>query len=169
MTDKNFKILVYGYGNPGRQDDGLGYETARIIEAGNYNNVISDYNYQLNVEDAVALSDTDAVIFVDASTAACEPFEFYKIEAEKSAAFTTHSMSPESVLSICRDVYSRQPLAYVLAIRGYEWELIEGLTDKAAENLTKACEFLNGLLSSANPASLDSAAVKLAGCAENCN
>ena len=50
------KILVYGYGNPGRQDDGLGISLVEMIEDWKNKKKLSyietDSNYQLNIEDA---------------------------------------------------------------------------------------------------------------------
>ena len=65
------KILIYGYGNPGRQDDGLGNAfTNRIQEwvaIEGLHDFHFDSNYQLNIEDAEAISNMDLVIFADAS------------------------------------------------------------------------------------------------------
>ena len=52
------KILVYGYGNPGRQDDGLGVALVEELEQWVATEKIPgldfDSNYQLNAEDALA-------------------------------------------------------------------------------------------------------------------
>ncbi len=71
MTGNPPKILVYGYGNPGRQDDGLGIELAEEIDRwcseSGITNVQTDTNYQLNLEDAAGIAQYDVVIFADAS------------------------------------------------------------------------------------------------------
>jgi hypothetical protein len=51
-------------------------------------------------------------------------------------------MSPESVIALCGDIYGRVPESYVLAIRGYEWEMFEGLSEKAMDNFNAAYNFL---------------------------
>jgi hypothetical protein len=51
-------------------------------------------------------------------------------------------MSPESVLALCQDIYGKHPKAYVLAIRGYNWDFAEGLSSKAIKNLEEAYLFL---------------------------
>jgi len=65
------KILVYGYGNPGRQDDALGVLCAKRIKQWAEEHfpgaVDVDMNYQLNIEDAEKISHYDQVIFADAS------------------------------------------------------------------------------------------------------
>ena len=87
-------ILVYGYGNPGRQDDGLGPALVGMLERERIPGVVTDCNYQLQIEDAVAVSESDAVIFVDASCAGGEPFTFGELEPSNEITFTTHTMSP---------------------------------------------------------------------------
>ena len=48
---------------PGRQDDGLGPALVELLEAAALEGVALDANYQLNVEDALACSQHDSVIF----------------------------------------------------------------------------------------------------------
>lgn len=135
-------IYVYGFGNPGRQDDGLGPMITDKLESENIEGVTTDSNYQLNIEDADNIAGSDLVIFVDASIDADEPFSFKKIEPSAEITFTTHSMSPESVIALCGDIHGRIPETYVLAIRGYEWEMFEGLSAKAISNFNDAYRFL---------------------------
>lgn len=139
---KNKSIYVYGFGNPGRQDDGLGPMIIDKLETENIAGITTDSNYQLNIEDADNISGSDIVIFVDASIDADEPFSFKRIEPSAEITFTTHSMSPESVIALCGDIYGRVPESYVLAIRGYEWEMFEGLSEKAMKNFNEAYRFL---------------------------
>jgi hydrogenase maturation protease len=136
------RILVYGYGNPGRQDDGLGPAMVDRLEAEPIPGVATDSNYQLQVEDAMAVSESDTVIFVDASVSGDAPFVWSSLEPERGAAFTTHAVSPGSVLALCRDLYGRSARAYVLAIRGFGWEFTEGLTPMAERNLEAAYRFM---------------------------
>lgn len=135
-------IYVYGFGNPGRQDDGLGPMIIDKLEKENIEGITTDSNYQLNIEDADNIAGSDFVIFVDASIDGDEPFSFRKIEPSAEITFTTHSMSPESVIALCGDIHGRIPDAYVLAIRGYEWEMFEGLSEKAISNFDAAYNYL---------------------------
>ena len=139
---KNNTLFIYGFGNPGRQDDGLGPAIIEKLNNDGIPGITTDSNYQLNIEDALPVSQSKAVIFVDASVNADEPFTFSKIEPSADITFTTHSMSPESVLALCSEIYGHVPDAYVLAIRGYEWEFFEGLTSEAMDNFNEAYSFL---------------------------
>ncbi|MFW5770323.1 MAG: Ni/Fe hydrogenase, partial [Spirochaetota bacterium] len=64
--------MIYGYGNPGRQDDGVGNavvdELEGFIRERYIPGVSFDSNYQLNIEDATVIYGKDLVIFVDATT-----------------------------------------------------------------------------------------------------
>ena len=132
------RLLVLGYGNPGRGDDGLGPAFCGAIEALALPGVAVDANYQLNIEDAASLAGYSRVLFVDASKNAADSFEFWRIAAAPRITFTTHSVSPESVLAICETHFGTVPDAWLLGIRGYEFDFAEELTPAARENLDRA-------------------------------
>ena len=136
------RILVYGIGNPGRHDDGLGPKLASFVEARGIENVDCDSNSQLNIEDALTCSHYDVVVFADASESAAPPFEFTELEPAPQIALTTHEVSPASVLALTEELYARRPRTWLMAIRGYEWSLKEGLSPQAENNLQLAAEFL---------------------------
>jgi len=148
MTCSSAKVLVIGYGNPGRLDDGLGPALAEAITQMNLPNVTVDSNYQLTVEDAEAIARHDVVIFADASVAGTEPFEFRCISPKPYGSFTTHSVTPEAVLGLAEELFAAHAKGYVLAIRGYEFnEFGERLSAHATDNLTAAVQFAESALS----------------------
>jgi len=141
------KLLLYGYGNPGRQDDGLGIKLIEQIEQWikdkNVKNIEVDSNYQLNIEDAEIISRKDIVIFVDATLEQIENIKFTKVEpADASIEFTMHAVSPAFVLDLCNKIYNKNPQTYLLHIKGYKWEFIEEITEEANKNLLNAIEFI---------------------------
>lgn len=136
------KIYVYGYGNPGRQDDGIGPCLADRVAALCMADVTADSNYQLNVEDVVDISAADLVFFVDASAEGDEPFEFSKLEPASEIRFTTHTISPESLIALCKEIYDKDVPAYLLAVRGYSWDFDCRMTPEATLNMEQAFGFL---------------------------
>lgn len=140
------KLLIYGIGNPGRQDDGLGVRLVEKLEAAGLGTepVRLEAGYQLNIEDAWLISDFDIVLFADASVeaGAPEPFSLRPLGAAREVAFTTHAMRAESVLSLCEELYGVQPRAYMMALPGYEWGISEELSPRARSNLEQAFECL---------------------------
>ncbi|MCW5202414.1 hydrogenase maturation protease [Desulfobulbus sp. US4] len=139
-------VLVYGFGNPGREDDGAGVALAERIRAAALPGVTTDSNYQLNVEDALLLTEHDIIIFADATRNSVDGFSFYRLEPDPSVSFTTHAMSPGSVLALCTQLYGKTPPAYMLEIGGASFELREGMTDEGEKNTLAAGRFLMGML-----------------------
>lgn len=140
------KILVYGYGNPGRQDDGLGIALSETIEGwareNNLDDVDTDSNYQLNIEDADRISGFNLVIFADATKEDIRNYAFTPLKPSPEIEFTMHSMSPAFILNLCREVYMTSPSAFLLHIKGYEWEFMQDMTQEARKNLEEAARFL---------------------------
>lgn len=151
MNDEASKpILIYGYGNPGRQDDGLGPALVEQLEAWakaeKISGVAFDSNYQLNAEDALAVAESRAVVFVDAAEEGEAPFAFRELAPQKEISFSTHAMAPESVLALADELYGARPPAWLLAIRGEAWEPNELPTAAALSHLAAAREFLQAWL-----------------------
>ncbi len=148
MTQMRKRVLIYGYGNPGRQDDGLGIEMTNMIqkwiEEHKLNCMTTDSNYQLNIEDAEKISDWEVVVFVDATKdESVHEFTFRKLEpSDAKVEFTMHAVSPSYVLHLSEKLFNKKPEAYVLAIRGFEWDMKEGLTANATLNLEQAFQYL---------------------------
>ena len=146
MTSASKRILVYGYGNPGRQDDGLGPYLSEEISRFDLPWVDTDANYQLQIEDADLISKYDLVIFIDADTEGAEPFNARRLEPEAKVSYTTHRLGPESVLALCKSVYGVVPESWLIGIRGYSFDIHEGLTEKALSNSREAIGFIKQLL-----------------------
>ena len=146
------RILVFGVGNPGRCDDGLGAQAVERLAGAGLPGVTYNANYQLNVEDALACSRNDIVIFIDAARGLRRPFALRRIAGDGRAPAMTHALGPQAVLAICAELYGRAPDSYVLAIRGREWGLGEGLSPEAAKNLAAAVDYLKEFLTKKKPA-----------------
>jgi hydrogenase maturation protease len=136
------RILVLGYGNPGRRDDGLGPAVAAGIERLGWPNVTVSDNYQLNIEDAIDVSEHDVVWFVDAAKTGPEPYAVHAVAPVAEIEFTSHLVRPEAVLAIARQCYGKTPLAFLLAVRGYDFAFVEELTPAATDNLCCALAML---------------------------
>ena len=138
------KILIYGYGNPGRQDDGLGNAFIEKLQEWTKEEGLKgfefDSNYQLNIEDAAEIAEKDLVIFVDASTEDIEDFILTPVDESAKVAFTTHAASPGYIVKLCSDLFAKYPATYLLHIKGYEWEFKEGLSEKAIINMEMALQ-----------------------------
>jgi hydrogenase maturation protease len=58
----------------------------------------------------------------------------------------SHSLGPEAVLAVARELYGKRPAARLLAIRGHRFRIGEGLSGKAERALALALEFLEAFL-----------------------
>jgi hydrogenase maturation protease len=155
-TTLHGSILVIGFGNPGRLDDGLGPALAeRINQLGqtsadqtpfDLSCVTVETCYQLAVEHAELVSGYDVVIFADAAVQGREPYEWSRIEPRLDASFTTHDVAPSTVLGLARNLFGAATEGYLLAIRGYQFDDFgEHLSAPAQENLTAAVRLLQSL------------------------
>lgn len=137
------QVLLIGYGNPGRLDDGLGPALAEIIEKKNLQGLDVDADYQLTVEDASAIAQHEIVIFADASVNGNEPFYFERLKPKPAVSFSSHSVEPEALVALSQELFGSLAKCYVLGIRGYEFnEFGERLSEKAQINLKAAAEFI---------------------------
>lgn len=141
------RILVIGFGNPGRLDDGLGPACAEAIRRRAIPGVTVDSNYQLVVEDAVAVAEHNATVFVDAALHGAEPFEWRPVQTPTTSSISSHSLDPGAVVELARSMFGTPFEAWILAIRGYEFDGFgERLSPAAQANLDAAIEFLDSWL-----------------------
>jgi hydrogenase maturation protease len=146
------KLLLFGYGNPGRGDDALGPQLISRIEEMQFAGVECQNDMQLQVEHVTDLNGCEQVLFIDADMSCAEPFEFSGISAVKDGSYTSHAMNPTALLYAYRQVYGKDaPPALLLRIRGYDFELGDPLTDKASANLEEAIKLVVELCAAASP------------------
>ncbi len=140
-------ILIYGYGNPGREDDGLGNAMIEKLEQWKteqaFPNLHLDINYQLNIEDATEMQGKDLVIFVDASIdETVEQYKLVPVKPSSKVEFTMHATSPGFIMHLCEQIYGGAPPTWIMHIKGYSWNMKETLTPDARENLQLAYQHL---------------------------
>jgi hydrogenase maturation protease len=157
------RILVLGYGNPGRLDDGIGPAIAEAVAAGaaeaGLARVTVESNFQLNIEDAAQAAEHDVVVFADASVSAEAPFEFTRVEPKLEGSFTTHSVRPSGVMALARDEFGSGAQGYVLAVPGEAFDDFgEELSATARHRVQAAASFLLRLLDEARDQSAFDAA-----------
>lgn len=150
-------VLIFGYGNPSRADDALGPEFLNHIEAERdaagvppVFDTLTDF--QLQIEHSLDLEGRRLVLFVDASGSARPPFEFAPLQARQDDSYTTHAMSPASVLAVFKQISGCvPPPAFLLSIAAYDFELGKPLSNEAEHNLEEAIKFTRGLLNNIEP------------------
>jgi hydrogenase maturation protease len=156
------KLLIIGYGNPDRQDDGaawhilraaalkLGLPAPESYEDPFPENSLVDFTFalQLTPEMAEEINTYEYVCFIDAHTGNIpEPVRLIEVESEFQASPFTHHLTPQSLLSICETLSGSKPEAALLSVRGYHFGLSQQLSEETASLLPQAVELLWNWLS----------------------
>ena len=135
-------VLVIGYGNPGRSDDGLGPAFAKRIAARALPGVTVKSAFQLTVEDALAVSTSDVVVFADADISGKAPYSFTEVSADMPDYLDSHNVSPRSVMTLAEQLFGSTARGFVLGIAGNEFGKIhEDLSPIACAHLDQAESF----------------------------
>jgi len=144
-------ILIFAIGNESRGDDALAPLLLRQLQTEGIKRVELIEDYQLQVEHVTDLAGRSAVLFVDADISCTEPFHFSEIAAEHDHSYTSHAMTPFALLHTYRQVYDADaPPAFLLRIRGYDFELGDPLSVTAAANLDAASKLARELCMNGN-------------------
>ena len=152
MCVEHKPVLLLGYGNPSRGDDGLGPALLEMIEADRERDRAPDIfdvltDYQLQIEHALDMKNRRLVVFIDASVSASAPFDYTRLEPCRDVSYTSHAMSPAALLAVYEQV-CKEPLpeVFLLVIPGYQFELGDGMSTQAWEHLGQARDFVRELL-----------------------
>jgi hydrogenase maturation protease len=124
------RVLVLGYGNPLRSDDGLGWQVAVQLFRTNASPEVQVLPcHQLTPELAEPVSRADVVLFVDC-TREGSPGEFHWAELgpQSGPIAFTHHISPTALLDLSSELYGACPKAYLLSICGECFEAGDSLS-----------------------------------------
>jgi len=139
------KILVIGYGNTLRGDDGVGYLVAETVVEWQVPTLRSLAVHQLLPELAEVMADVDIVIFVDAiriGDPTSAKIAFKPLSTEGDATIRTHRFSPQSLLSLSQQLYDANPVAYLLTIPAIDFTLGNPLSAIACLGKEAALDYL---------------------------
>jgi hydrogenase maturation protease len=109
-------LLVIGYGNTLRCDDGVGPRVAETIGALCLPGVRTLVCQQLSPEHAEPVSQAHTVIFVDAAVDAPNEVQFRRLEPGETSQLMAHAADPRTMLALARDVFGHAPEAWWLTI-----------------------------------------------------
>ena len=162
------KALVIGYGNPSRQDDGVGYHVVNALNGllgrlsltedsdspdGSEEAIKTLWLQQLVPELAEIVSAYDLAIFVDAHTGAYAKGEhkvrpyIREVAPAYQSSVVSHHLKPETLLALARDLYGHFPPAVLISVRGYEFDFGSELSKRTQELADQAVGYIAKLLS----------------------
>ena len=151
------KLLIIGYGNPDREDDGVAWHILRALtiklglpapdsyEEEFPQNEKADFSFylQLTPEMAEEISAYEYVCFVDAHTGNIpEEVRLMDVESDFQRSPFTHHLTPQSLVSICESLYGNRPQAVLLSVRGYRFLFSRQLSEETLELVPQAVELI---------------------------
>lgn len=128
------RVLVLGYGNPMRSDDGLGWQIAvDLLRTNRCPDVEVLPCHQLTPELAPAVSRADAVVFIDCEQGGV-PGEVCcrEVRSELTEPSFTHHLTPATLLALSSELFGSCPRAFVLSIHGENYAPGESLSPVVA-------------------------------------
>jgi len=145
-------ILLIGYGNPLRRDDGAGPALAGMIEArgGRIDlRVLTVHQLVPELAQDLAAADVSAVLFLDASVSGCSEEPAVSIQPLGGVApspVVGHHFSPAELLCYAELLRGAALPAWQITIPGTDFGYGEGLSVFSEKNLAAAFEKLQVFL-----------------------
>ena len=140
-------LLVVGYGNTLRSDDGVGPMAAEAIEVRRLPGVRTLACALLTPELAEPISQCRTLVFVDAAVDAPREVQLREIVPAESSQLMAHAASPATMLALAQDVFGHAPGAWLLTIPVEHIGIGEQLSEFAQRGLAEAVERIKGLAS----------------------
>jgi hydrogenase maturation protease len=124
-------VLVIGYGNPLRTDDGIGWHAAeRLAIDPRLDGVTVVQRHQLTPELALDVSQAALVVLVDASRD--QPAGTFLIDlvqrADRTTTQLTHRFDPSSLVGLADDLYGHAPDIFAVSVGVESLELGDRLS-----------------------------------------
>jgi hydrogenase maturation protease len=141
-------VLIVGYGNALRTDDGLGWHAAALLaDDPRLAGATIIRRQQLTPELALDISRAARVIFIDASNRAPGSVAIEPVAATPAAAAPawSHHVDPAVLLALARDLYGASPEAFAVSAGAADLGLGEDLSDALAEVLPAVLDAVAGL------------------------
>ncbi|MCX8095292.1 MAG: hydrogenase maturation protease [Caldisericia bacterium] len=137
MSKETKKVILVGFGNEYRRDDGLGIKLLDLIEDEKVKKIkVQELSYSL-IDD---IKDYDIVIFIDASIEG-KDVNLKKIEKTQKFSPLTHHLPPEELLIWAEFINKKHYDFYLLSIRGYDFDFGEEISEEGKKNLEKSLGF----------------------------
>jgi hydrogenase maturation protease len=139
-------VLVIGYGNELRGDDGIGPYLARAVAVRQWACVRAVAVQQLTPELAEEIARARLVLFVDARAGGqCEAVEVRHIEAGGRASALGHTGDPRWLLALARDLYGGAPSAWWVTVAGRNFTPGDDLSPAALVHCREALQWVENL------------------------
>ena len=139
-TNQPAGLLVIGYGNTLRGDDGVGPCVAESVGKLNLPGVRTLVCPLLTPELAEPIAHAAKVIFVDAAVDAPTEVQWRKLEPNETSQLMAHAADPRTMLALARDVFGRVPEAWWLTIPAVDLGFSEEFSPAVQRGFAEAME-----------------------------
>lgn len=139
------ELLVIGYGNTLRGDDGVGPRVAEAAEALKLPGVRTFTCQQLSPEHAEMISHAARVVFVDAAMDAPKEVQLRELVPGDTTQLMAHAADPRTMLALARDVFGHAPQAWWLTIPAVEVGFCELLSPLVCTQMQTAIDLIRKL------------------------
>ena len=143
------RVLIVGYGNPLRGDDGVGPRAAEALAARWPESLVRvETSHQLLVEMAEAAAESDFAVFIDAGRDG-EAGEVRAVPVgivELGRSSLTHHVTPETLLAVSQSLYGRRPGAILATVGGADFGHGEKFSPKVEGALPELLERVAALV-----------------------
>jgi hydrogenase maturation protease len=144
-------VLIVGYGNITREDDGAGLRLAEEIERRKLPGVEVRAAQQMHLElleDAAAF---DRILLLDATRKEM-PLEIRPVTENAGASLpSSHTLDPSVLMGLWRSLYGEKLSLYVLAIPGERFDFGVEMSPRAAANVEKGRELVLRFIKESEP------------------
>ena len=138
------RIVVAGFGNPLRRDDGAGWLVAACTAQRWGDRVVVLMGQQPLPEWAEVFSEADLAYIVDAAVDGSKRMSLRRISAVGDTATPGgHQFCAEDLLTLTRAVYSRTPEAYLLVLPADDVGFGQELSPRTARAVAVALRYLS--------------------------
>lgn len=138
-------LLIIGYGNTLRRDDGVGVMVAEAVAELDLPGVQTITRHQLVPELAEPVSQARAVVFVDADVKTKGEAILSLIKPTPNAQILAHAVDPRSLLTLSKQMYGRSPKAWTLSIPVEDMGFGDGLSPLAEAGRSMAVKLILNL------------------------
>jgi hydrogenase maturation protease len=145
------RVLIVGFGNPLRSDDGLGWLVAKQLSGDLARDDVQVFAaYQLTPEFAELASRSERMLFIDAScTGAPGTLNCKRIVPAAPSSQFSHELTPAAILKLAEELYGRCPVAYLLTVAGESFETGEHLSPAVVAAIPALVEQIRELIEDA--------------------
>ncbi len=146
------RILVIGFGNCHRGDDGAGFQAAEKLQALVHESAVTvEAVTELKPEMAETISRADLVIFLDACSEGAPGTVHVSelVPREVEGGLFSHALTPQRLLTASKVIYGQCPEAMLITVAGENFGFCTRLSPVVEAALPAIFERVNDILFSA--------------------